>query len=157
LFVKPCLTVLIGVVIYFNSLAVVSSVCEPDKTKENQLVRQIVKQAVEYNDWVNGVNYEQDLIKYYTGQALENILNAVKDFRKTSTDWYSLTFLQNCHIVYNDGNLAIAVVLLKEVDITNYDLQLLQAIFTLHKTTDGWRIINVDFPQTPYDNGFNNN
>lgn len=117
---------------------------------EKQNIYKLIKEAMEYNDWINKPDYEVKLTKFYAGEALDDITNSVKDFREMDTDWYNLTFLQNCHIVYSSKNNAVAMVHLKYNEITTNDIQWGKGILSLHKTKLGWRITKMIISQESY-------
>lgn len=117
--------------------------------QNNQLIYQVVKQAVEYDGWLQGENYQDTLAKFYSGKLLDTIVSSVAEFRETNTDWYSLTFLENYHIVYNNGSKAVVAVVINEVDINNNDAEKYYGYLTLHKTDEGWRITNMEIASSP--------
>ncbi len=112
---------------------------------DNQSIVQLVKQAVEYEWWSDQLDYQVELRKFYENPALENITQSMKQYKEISTDWYSLTFIEKCHIVYNNGNIAIIIASLKETDITTNDIQTGKGVFILHNTSDGWRIKRMNY------------
>ncbi len=107
---------------------------------DDQSIVQLIKKAIEYEWWSDQNDYQVELRKFYENPALENITQALKQYKDVGTDWYSLTFIENCHIVYNNGNTAIVVASLKETDITTNDIQTGKGVFILQNTSDGWRI-----------------
>lgn len=142
---KVPIALLLCMVLCFNCLKAEGNF-QQNQIEENQRVYYIIKQAVEY-DWLNN-DYKKELKNFYMGSALENTLDSLNLICNISTDWYTLTFLLNCHIVYNNGNTAIASVLIKEVDITNNDEQIIQGIYALQQTSLGWRISEMYFYQS---------
>ncbi|TYO97782.1 hypothetical protein [Desulfallas thermosapovorans] len=120
---------------------------------EEHNIMRLIKQAMEYNWWSSESNYQVELSRFYTDPALDNILDSVKKYRVTSTDWYSLTFLENCHIVYKNGNTAVASAYLKDIDVITKNVQKGRGVFTLQKSQDGfWRIKDMDFYWCPDNN-----
>jgi hypothetical protein len=112
---------------------------------DNPSIVQLIKQAVEYEWWSDQQDYQVELSKFNENPALENITQLMKQYKEVSTDWYSLTFIENCHIVYNNGNIAIVIASLKETDITTNDIQTGKGVFILHNTSDGWRIREMNY------------
>ncbi|AGL01431.1 hypothetical protein [Desulfoscipio gibsoniae] len=111
---------------------------------DNQEITQLIKQAVEYEWWTEGTHYRVELSKLFASPTLEKITKQVEQYRETSTDWYSLTFLENCHIVYNNGNIAIAIAYLTETDVITHSVQTGRGVFILNKINEGWRIKEMD-------------
>ncbi|WP_347490986.1 hypothetical protein [Desulfoscipio sp. XC116] len=108
-------------------------------------IEQLIKQAIEYAWWSDDPNYREELNKFYAGPALEDVTESVKHYKDSSTDWYSLTFLENCHIVYNNGNTSIAIISIKDIDVTTNNIQNSRGMLILHKTDNGWRIKEMNY------------
>lgn len=112
--------------------------------EEARAIHQVVKDAVEYHDWVKEPGYREKLGHMYDGELLDDIIDSIEQFKSASTDWHYLTFIRKCHIVYNNGNKAMVTALLEE---KNYEGDCAgQGIgtFTLLKTNQSWRIIGMD-------------
>ncbi|KAF1084657.1 hypothetical protein SPSYN_02435 [Sporotomaculum syntrophicum] len=111
---------------------------------EQASIVQLIEQALTYEWWSEEKDYQVDLGKFYESPALEIVTDAIKQYRETDTDWYSLTFIKNCHIVYNNGNIAIVEASVIETDVTK-ETQTGKGVFTLHKTSEGWRIREMHY------------
>lgn len=152
MFVKHLITLAIC---FFLSLNCAGAQCAVNPQaagidNEEHNITRLIKQAMEYNWWSSETDYRVELSRFYTDPALENILESVKKYRATSTDWYSLTFLENCHIVYKNGNTAVASAYLKDIDVTTKDVQKGRGVFILQKSQEGfWRIKDMDFYWCP--------
>jgi len=114
------------------------------ETGDAAIIKQLVSEALEYNGWVNEPDYEEKLGSLYAGKLLPEMVNSVKQFRSVCTDWHTLTFVSNCHIVYNDGNTALVLALFYEENPDGTDEGQGSAVVKIHNTTDGWRITHMD-------------
>ncbi len=108
-----------------------------------QEIRQVVKDAVEYAGWLKDKNYREKLKQLFTSELLASILRSVENYRESATDWYTLTFLQNCHIVYNNEKTAVVIARVEEVDITSQCRESNSLIIVLSNTNAGWRIAGI--------------
>lgn len=155
LFVKYLITFAICVFLSLNCAGAQCAI-NPQATgidNDEYNIKRLIKDAMEYDWWSSETDYRVELSKFYTDPVLENILESVKEYRITSTDWYSLTFLENCHIVYKNGNTAVASACLKDIDVITNNVQKGRGVFTLQKSQDGfWRIKDMDFYWCPYNN-----
>lgn len=114
------------------------------KTGDAAIIKNLVSEALEYNGWVNEPDYEEKLGSLYAGKLLPEAVNAVRQFRSECTDWHTLTFVTDCHIVYSDGGTALVVALFDEENPDGTDSGQGSAVVELHNTTDGWRITHMD-------------
>ncbi len=114
------------------------------ETGDATIIKQLVQEALEYNGWVNEPDYEEKLGGMYAGKLLPEVVNSVKQFRSVCTDWHALTFVSNCHIVYNDGKTALVLALFYEKNPDGANDGHGSAVVELHNTTDGWRITRMD-------------
>lgn len=119
---------------------------------EQANIVRLIEQALTYEWWSEEKDYQADLKKFYESPTLEVVTDAIKQYRETGTDWYSLTLIKNCHIVYNNGNIAIVKASVAETDITTQETQTGRGMFTLHKTSDGWRIREMHYDWNPNNN-----
>jgi len=147
LFIKTLipLTLCLFLSLYCSSVQCAVSQQTISENTDNANIVQLIKLALEY-DWWSAKNDDQlELSRFYEDPALDRITMSIKEYRKISTDWYNLTFLENCHIVYNNGNIAIAIASVKDTDITTNDTQIVEGVFILHNTSDGWRIREMNY------------
>lgn len=115
-----------------------------EKPDDAQEVKQLVMEAVEYNGWVNEPGYKEKLGRLYAGTLLTDLIDSVEQFRGASTDWHTLTFVPKCHIVYSDGETALALAYLMETNPEGSVTGQGYGAFTLHNTPDGWRITHME-------------
>jgi len=116
-----------------------------------QEIRQLITEAVEYNGWVNEPEYKKELGRLYDGLLLTELIGSVEQFRSISTDWHTLTFASKCHIVYNDGETALALACLLETNPEGTVNGQGYGAFSLHNTPYGWRITQMEIMWPPPD------
>jgi len=147
LFIKTLipLTLCLFLSLYCSSVQCAVSPQTISANADNSKIVQLIEQAVEYDWWSAKNDYQVELSRFYENPALDNITGSIKEYRRISTDWYNLTFLENCHIVYNNGNIAIAITSIRDTDITTNNAQIVEGVFILHNTSDGWRIREMNY------------
>src|SRR5690606_3522364 len=84
-------------------------------------INNLIQEAVEYSGWINEPDYEKRMANFFAGELLYDLLDRVERFRNNDTDWHSLTFVTDCHIVYNNGKTAVVHTFLKESDANTGD------------------------------------
>jgi len=139
------LTLCLSLSLYCSSVQCAVSHQTISSQAGNSNIVQVIEQAVEYNWWSSKNDNQLELSRFYENPALDNLTESIKEYRNISTDWYNLTFLENCHIVYNNGTIAIAITSVKDTDITTNDTQIVEGVFILHNTSDGWRIREMNY------------
>ncbi len=112
---------------------------------EQANIVKLIEQALTYEWWSKEKDYQVELGKFYESPTLEVVADDIKQYQETNTDWYSLTFIKNCHIVYNNGNIAIVEASVIETDMITNETQTGRGVFTLHKTSEGWRIREMHY------------
>ncbi|HBX23665.1 MAG TPA: hypothetical protein DEF34_08580 [Desulfotomaculum sp.] len=122
------------------------SIIKPANAQE---IMHLVKQAVEYNGWVNEPEYKKELGRLYDGLLLTELIDSVEQFRSTGTDWHTLTFAPKCHIVYNDGETALVLAYLMETSPEGTEMGQGCGAFSLHNTPYGWRITQMEIIWPP--------
>ncbi|MCL2337547.1 MAG: hypothetical protein FWC60_09030 [Firmicutes bacterium] len=119
------------------------------ETDDPTAIKQLVSDALEYNGWVNEPDYQERLGSMYSGALLTKILTSVKQFRSVCTDWSTLTFVSNCHIVYQDGSSALVLALFYDQNPDGTTEDRSAALLKLSNTSAGWRITAMNMFLVP--------
>ncbi|MTI79610.1 MAG: hypothetical protein FH758_01820 [Firmicutes bacterium] len=134
----------LNIFIFMPALTVNGEVVNADELE----IKNVIIGAVTCNDWMQAKSpdkVKEILSKYYTGVKLTENTNSVWRFIKEPTDYYWVTSVDNCRLIYLSMDEVLVVVDIISTDITSGEEDKGKGVFTVAKTNSGWKISDESY------------
>ncbi|HZK18683.1 MAG TPA: hypothetical protein VFD15_05150 [Clostridia bacterium] len=108
----------------------------------------LLKGALEDNSWMtaSSVGELEDILgRYYTDPLLSELVNNTWEFISKPTDWYGKAKLENFAIIRYDSYEMEISAEISETDLIYGDKHWGEAIYTIRKTDEGWKVASAQY------------